>query len=79
MSTPRQHEILLGEHGGLAINVARWATSPTSVEATVPEVDNQIIDNAAPKITASYAGKSDILRGILTNRGILTSLYIVFF
>ena len=62
MSTPRQREILLGEDGGLAINVARCATSPTSVEAPVPEVDNQIIDNAAPKITASYSGKSEILR-----------------
>ena len=62
MSTPHKREILLREDGGLAINVARWATSPTSVEAPVPEVDNQIIDNAAPKITVSYAGKSDILR-----------------
>jgi hypothetical protein len=32
------------------------------VEAPVPEVDNQIIDNAAPKVTVSYAGKLDILR-----------------
>jgi hypothetical protein len=56
MSTPRQREILLREDVGLAINVARWATLPTNVEAPVPEVDNQIIDNAAPKITVSYAG-----------------------
>ena len=54
MSTPCQHEIPLTGDGDLAINVARWATSPTSVELLLPEVNEQIIDNAAP-------GRWDIL------------------
>ena len=62
MSTPCQREAQPGEGVGFVINVAGWATSPTSAEVPVPEVDGQTIDNATPKIIALYVGKSDISR-----------------